>query len=853
MIHSPGASSAPQPVTVGLPFPQGALTEPDGLALCLDAGKPLPLQSEPLARWADGSVKWLLVDSLLGAAQQGCTRGTLAAAESLPSGCEAPGFEVTDTPAALRVSTTGASFSLEKGQAFLCRAFLGEALQESAAARIVFTDARGRKHSPRVEQVAVETRGPVRTTIRCEGVLGPRNCLRFVARLCFFAGTGLLRLRLTVHNPRRARHAGGLWDLGDANSVLFRDLSVEVSLEAARGDMHWMAEPGQPWQTEQTGKVEIYQNSSGGENWCSRNHVNCHGQVPCSFRGYRIQAGNREHSGLRASPVLLLEAPPVSVAAAIPEFWQQFPKAIEAEGTSLRLRLFPGQLDLFELQGGEQKTHTIWLHIADAGSLGRHALDWVHHPAVIHASPEWYGGSGLFPAVAPAAEGLGDRLEPFLREALEGEKNFFAKREVIDEYGWRHYGEVYGDHEAAFAQGPQPLVSHYNNQYDVVYGTLLQFYRTGDRRWLELCEPLARHVIDIDIYHTNEDKAAYNGGLFWFTDHYKDAATCTHRTFSRANAPPGSRSYGGGPGSSHNFTTGLLDYFYRTGDPLAREAVLSLADWVVNMEDGRKNILGLVDDGPTGMATFTAQGSYHGPGRGCGLSVNALLDAWLLTDQRSYLETAEVFLRRCVHPADNVAERELLDVERRWSYTVFLSVLARYLQLKADAGELDFMYAYVRASLLLYAGWMLEHEVPYFNQAEKLEYPTETWAAQEFRKANVLRLAAMHAQEPLRQRLLDRGGELADRAWSDLLRFESRTTARAFAILLTEGPRDSFFRTAPLLPDAPPSAAYDFGSPQTFIHQKYRVLAQLKSVRGLGRALLRLASPRTWLKRLVRA
>ena len=74
--------------------------------------------------------------------------------------------------------------------------------------------------------------------------------------------------------------------------------------------------------------------------------------------------------------------------------------------------------------------------------------------------------------------------------------------------------------------------------------------------------------------------------------------------------------YGGGPGSAHNFTTGLLTYHYLTGDPLARDAVVSLADWVVRMDDGRLNVLGLIDAGPTGLASFTLYLDYHGPGRG---------------------------------------------------------------------------------------------------------------------------------------------------------------------------------------------------------------------------------------------
>src|SRR5262249_30390675 len=155
-----------------------------------------------------------------------------------------------------------------------------------------------------------------------------------------------------------------------------------------------------------------------------------------------------------------------------------------------------------------------------------------------------------------------------------------------------------------------------------------------------------------------------------------------------------------------------------------------------------------VDDGPTGRASSTAEPGYHGPGRGCANSVNALLDAWLLTGEGRYLAKAEELIRRAVHPADDVGARGLLNLDARWSYTVVLAVLARYLDLKAEAEQLDAAYAYAQASLLHYAAWMADNEVPYFDRPDQLAYPTETWAAQELRKGNALRLAAAHAEEP---------------------------------------------------------------------------------------------------------
>jgi hypothetical protein len=822
------------------------LREPASLVLSDPDGRPLPLQTLPLARWADGSVKWLLLDFLLPGVQKGCSPWLLHLAPNDRGAPEAEALRVKESLEEVVVETGPATFHLGRTGPLPFRRVLlgGEDVLDGEGSGLCLTDAKGRSLTPRVDRLSLEVGGPMRATVVIEGSFPRLGRLRFRARLSFFAGTSLVRVGLTIHNPNRARHRGGLWDLGDPGSVLFRDLSLRL---ARRGGVDprvsWRTEPSQPALSTGGEGLEIYQDSSGGENWQGRNHVNREGRVPCSFRGYRLRVGAREEHGLRASPVLALRDARGGLSVAVPEFWQQFPKALGADGRNLRVGLFPKEFDdLFELQGGEQKTHQVWLNFDSGTSSSDSGLDWVHQPAHVHAPPEWYAASGAVLHLLPAPTRSQIPLETFLSQAVDGSDSLLARREIIDEYGWRNYGEVYADHEAAYYTGPGPVVSHYNNQYDVVYGGLLQYLRTADPRWLDLFGPLARHVMDLDIYHTSRDKAAYNGGLFWHTDHYRDAATCTHRSYSRGNVRSG-QSYGGGPCNEHNYTTGLLHYHYLTGDPDARAAVLELADWVVNMDDGSKTFLARVDDGPTGLASATTQRDYHGPGRGSGNSINALLDAWLLSGDRAYRDKAEQLIRRCIHPLDDVDARDLLNVEMRWSYTVFLTVLARFLRVKAEAGELDFMYAYGRASLLHYAAWMLEHEEPYFDRPEKLEFPTETWAAQEFRKANVLRLAAAHEDEPQQARLLGRADELAERAWKDLLRFDRPATARALALLFGEGTKHLYFQIFGVAPAPQPSGEHNFGNPEPFVPQRLRVQRQLKSVGGLMKALLRLLFP----------
>jgi len=847
---------AEQPVTVGVPFPCGVLTDDRLLSLADSSGHHVPLQTTPLAHWPDGSVKWLLLDFIVGAAVPGEDGWSL---ELHPGATPRPaepdrrlGVEVTGH--AIVVGTGSAFFTLDRDilAPILQVEIEGKPILNALRSQTTLIDARGRIRRPRIERYEIEASGPVRATVRFEGSFDGRrrDRCRFCARLSFFAGSSLVRVELTLHNPRRAHHRGGLWDLGDRGSFFFRDLSLRLGLgQSGSRQVHWTEDVAGPERTTEAEIFEIYQDSSGGENWGSRNHVNRFGQVPCRFRGYRVRQGGDSSSGLRASPVVSVQGRTGTVTAAIPEFWQQFPKAIDTEGGTLNLRFFPGQFgDLFELQAGEQKTHTVWLHFNRVDRPGIDSLEWAHRPARVHCTPAWFARSEAIPHFLPASTDPTDRFESYLSAVVEGPNSFIARREIIDEYGWRNYGEVYADHEAEHFAGEPPIISHYNNQYDLVFGMLLQYMRSGNSQWFDQADPLARHVVDIDVYHTHKDKSAYNGGLFWHTNHYRDAATCTHRAYSRQNSKPGDPFGGGGPSSNHNYSTGLLHYHYLTGNPIAREVVIGLADWVVNMDDGEQSVLGVLDATPTGHATYPGEPNYQGPCRGAGNSINALADGWLLTRRRAYLDKAESLIRRISHPDDDIASRNLLNVEPRWSYTVFLSAVSRYLSVKADEGQLDNGYAYARTVLLRYADWMVAHERPYFDQVEKLEFPNETWAAQEFRKANVLRLAAVHAEEPVRSAYLRRGGSLAERAWSDLLRFNSRHSARAVALLLAEGSRDSYFTraAAPLAPLV--DLQTDFGDPVLFVPQKVRVFSQLRTIRGCVTALIKLADVRNWVK-----
>ena len=396
-----------------------------------------------------------------------------------------------------------------------------------------------------------------------------------------------------------------------------------------------------------------------------------------------------------ATPAVCLEAGPRTLGLAVPRFWQNFPKAIEATPDSLILRLFPRQsADLHEIQGGEQKTHAFYLAF-DRDKVCNELLDWCRSPLVAYPNPQWCCKTGALPYLVPEAQDRNRDYLDLVYAALDGEDSFEHKREVVDEYGWRHFGDIYADHEAVFKKGSPPLVSHYNNQYDAICGFGMQFLRSGNVRWFEQMQDLVSHVIDIDVYHCDLDKSVYNRGMFWHTSHYTEADTGTHRSY------PARFTHGGGPNAGHLFTSGLMLHYFLTGNPLSRQTVVELGDYVIQADDGNKTVFRWLDRGCTGNVTDSDQG-YHGPGRASANAVNALLDAHRLTSEARYLAKAEQLIRRCIHPRDDFEELALSDAERYWFYTMFLQTLGKYLDGKAERGELDQMYDYAVRSLLYY-------------------------------------------------------------------------------------------------------------------------------------------------------
>ncbi len=158
-------------------------------------------------------------------------------------------------------------------------------------------------------------------------------------------------------------------------------------------------------------------------------------------------------------------------SAAITNFWQAFPKAIEVTDGALHLHLFPPRTKGgHELQAGEQKTHTLFLSVHGVGALHAAGAGLVRARLDARAgllpldARYTHASASALPYLTPLASDRDPGYQALVRSAIEGPESFVEKRERLDSCGWRHFGDVYGDHEAAFHQGPALLVSHWNNQ-----------------------------------------------------------------------------------------------------------------------------------------------------------------------------------------------------------------------------------------------------------------------------------------------------------------------------------------------------------------------------------------------------
>ncbi|MDB4476066.1 hypothetical protein N9052_00630 [bacterium] len=836
-----GRRGTSMPMRCGLPLPKGKCFDHCKLSLVLADGTEVPASFEVTALWPDNSIQWCLVRSRidlepgqtlsLGLAKR-LTVMTLPATKTK---------YIEDTDSELRLTLGRQTVDIDVRTFRLSIPNMGINGSISLA-----QDGTGYKATIKDYQyrTLLSTNGVLGVTINIHGVFElPQKSLRFDLSL-ELTGNEDQRIEgsLTLHNPAAANHPGGLWDLGDPESVFFDSLILTVSgtsqVEQSSGSL--ILNPNEP--ALDIGRdMRLTQHASGGQHWNSPVHVNHRGSVPMREPGYLLQLDGRELRGSRTDPLVQLRLENAILSARITDFWQRFPSELMVTPGQLDLGLLPNVDAAHELQPGERCTHRFSLLLSEPceDSDTKDQLRGLGE-LVITLNPEYIQSCGL-PELADPAQ-IDSRLQMLINEGLEGERSFLNKRESIDEYGWRNFGELWADHETDGYTGERLFVSHYNNQYDPLFGFIRQYLQSGDPRWFELANDLAFHNRDIDIYHTDQDRPEYNHGLFWHTDHYLEAATSSHRSYSRlqpADAYEG-HARGGGPGGQHCYTSGLLYHYLLTGDTASRDALFGLRGWIECVYEGSGTLMDVVlavknRHRPDLKNQLTGQYPLD---RGIANYMHALMDCYVLERTPHTLQQLAWIIRHTVHPRDDVDARDLANVEDRWFYVVFLQALCRFLELKAENKAFDTDFSYARDSLLTYADWMVEHEHPYLEKPEVLEFPNHTWTAQDLRKANVLFAAALWSPDD-KAKYTQKALSLVDYVADSLKAEPSRHYTRILALLM-QNIAPTKASDARLEAPIPERGDYQAVQPVTLVQQLgnlsvllWRALRQLKPAREI--------------------
>ncbi len=817
VIEHDGLCRENEPLTIGVPFAKGSVFDENSFVLIDDWKNSIPMASTPLARWEDGSVKWLLLNfNVDSGVRENRKYHMVQTSGSHKHVNHKEPLTVYEDAKSISIKSGLFSYIISKCGLFSFQGKRNDSVMSSGHPMVThITTDDGVIWTSRVDTVEIERNNPLSCVLFCKGcftIEGNIHDLQFDCRFHFYPGSGTVRMDFGIWNPGASKHPGGAWDLGDAGSQYIKKLELKFHFENETVERRYALLPDGPEHIFDE-QLNIYQDSSGGKNWKSRNHLNRHGDIPLRFSGYEVVAdGSTSERGDRCTPSVSVTDGDTVKSFSMIHFWQNFPKSMTFKDNVMSIELFPEQFgDIHEIQAGERKTHTVYFNISDVNDgNGIKIPSWSHSPLEVRLSQEQYCFAGFSPCVVPFDFVMSDPLyqtyQDYITRAVKGDRTFISRREIIDEYGWRHFGDLYADHEAVFHKGDREFISHYNNQYDGIKGALLQYMRTGDYAWSKLAREMAWHVAEIDIYRTVKDRYQYNSGLFWHTDHHLDAETATHRTVSikhKELKPPG--FFGGGPAYDHNYSSGFCYYYWMTGEPLFKDAALHMIRFAERGIQGPDTIAEygyeLVKKTMRrikGADRLTPYG-FNGPGRGSGNALNSMIDGYLLTAEKVYLGRAAELIRSCISPHDDIASRDLLNPEVRWMYTVFLQALGRFMDTTAKLDGFSDAFSYAKSSFMSYARWMLENERPYLDHKEILEFPNETWAAQEIRKADILALASCYGKDDERQLFTEKSRYFFQISIEHIKMFgDSAYLTRPLVIMMTNG----FYHMQTLVNDA---------------------------------------------------
>jgi len=416
-------------------------------------------------------------------------------------------------------------------------------------------------------EVTVEKAGPVLAIVRIKTRLDAR--FESVVRIFAYTGSSCVRVQETlIHGPTGQDRSGV-----QSQAVVMKShvLELPISLDPKRsvatmGVGEALPEPatfeGRDVPLQGVREVTLEQDLTHP---CIKGNVGSDGLSKAFC--YRVWAGDQQvHQGRRAPGWMDVSDGKWGVTAAVRDFWQTFPKRLVACPDRIRLEHWAAGAQLEPLSRnyhwmGMAKTHDVWLyfHIGDA-KIAKVEQNALGHLFELFATcePEYYCATQAYghQLLTPAVQN-GRRMHPehdkLVALGLNRERTvrdgFYYFREREDDYGYFNFGDY--------------MVGNYwgCQEYDPGFCMLQQFYRTGELKDLEFAAECARCQYDILYSHTHTPE----------TSNYPQRSHDKSGSHFAGEDSHGQRCMDTDPG--HVFIAGLVNYWFLTADPRARDVI----------------------------------------------------------------------------------------------------------------------------------------------------------------------------------------------------------------------------------------------------------------------------------------
>ena len=467
-IGEPGGLSH---ITQGIPFAQRVLSDSSALALTDEHGKHLPIQTQTLSVWPDGTVRWLLIDTQAELPPTGRTTLTLANAEPKPASPEL----ATDREGSIAIDADDIRLRVPAN-------VYGpiEGLPAGLDGRWDFVarfDDRQFSASRGTYSARIETNGPLRSTICIAGTLsdGRESAFTYELRISAFRGIPQIQLDPTftlvceareVHLQEVSLVLGGTFPTGP----MTLGMDTPVAVVRQRGQTAHLTQ-------------------------ASLNH--CAAVVDTTEKARGKRASGWMTSG--------------RLTVAVRRFWQQFAKRLALSDRELRIELWSPKASPRRFGRGAAKTHSLLLAFHPEDVSPRAIAAKFEHPPTLHPGAESYAASramGQFPLPSKSHAEIDALYEYALARRLHEQQ-----RRAHNSFGMVHYGDI----------------GHINSEIDAHKAFFIQWARTGARKWLDFALDWARHSQDLDVCHYSPNPREIGiHHSHYAPDHNNYSLTLTH-------------------------------------------------------------------------------------------------------------------------------------------------------------------------------------------------------------------------------------------------------------------------------------------------------------------------------------